>query len=127
MELWARPMQRNMDLIRRILFYLEERTEFAAQLDLPIPGHEQNEVRYHCLLLAQAGLIDFEPEVTKNGRIIRAHVLGLNWAGHEFLDTIRSDSVWKRLISYGKDKGGSLPFDLLKGLGMELIKESIKQ
>lgn len=119
-------MKRDMALIRKILFFLEARTFLKAELDLPIEGYERDIIRYHILLLAQAGLIDFEPEKTKGGRIIRAHVLGLNWAGHEFLDSVRSEKVWKKLLKYAKDKGGSIPFDLLKSLGVELIKESLK-
>lgn len=119
-------MKRDMELIRKILFFLEARAFLKAELDLPIEGYQRDVLRYHVLLLAQAGLIDFEPENSKNGRIIRAHVLGLNWAGHEFLDSVRSEKVWKKLLKYAKDKGGSLPFDLLKSLGIELIKESLK-
>jgi hypothetical protein len=120
-------MKRDMELIRKILFFLDERPFLKAELDLPIEGYERDIVRYHILLLAQAGLIDFEPEETKTGRIIRAHVIGLNWAGHEFLDSVRSEMIWKKLLKYAKDKGGALPFDLLKALGVELIKESLKQ
>ncbi len=119
-------MKRDMELIRKILFFLEARSSFEAVLDLPIQGYEQVVIRYHVLLLAQADLIDFEPEKTDTGRIIKAHVLGLNWAGHEFLDAVRSEKVWKKLLKYAIDKGGSLPFDLLKSLGVELIKESLK-
>ncbi len=67
-------MKRDMALIRKILFFLEARTFLKAELDLPIEGYERDIIRYHILLLAQAGLIDFEPEKTKGGRIIRAHV-----------------------------------------------------
>ncbi|MBK8524966.1 MAG: DUF2513 domain-containing protein [Betaproteobacteria bacterium] len=70
-------------------------------------GYTEEVVRYHLLLLAQAGLVDFEPELTSTGRIIGAHVLGLNWAGHEFLDAVRSEGVWRKLLAYAKDKGGS--------------------
>lgn len=119
-------MNRDMELIRKILFFLEARPFLKAELDLPINGYERDIVRYHTLLLAQAGLIDFEPEKTKTGRIIRAHAIGLNWAGHEFLDSVRSEKIWKKLLKYAKDKGGALPFDLIKTLGIELIKESLK-
>lgn len=118
-------MKRDMELIRKILFFLEGREEHKAVLDLPIEGYERRVVRYHMLLLAQAGLVDFEPEETKTGRIIRPHVLGLNWAGHEFLDVVRSEKVWGKLLKYAKEKGGALPFDLLKTLGMEILKRSL--
>jgi DNA-binding transcriptional ArsR family regulator len=119
-------MKRDMELVRKILFFLEEQPMLKAQTVLPIEGYEEEVIMYHMLLLAQAGLVDFEPEKTQNGRIIRAHVLGLNWAGHEFLDTIRSEKVWKKLVRYAAKRGGALPFDLLKVLGAELLKRSIE-
>lgn len=119
-------MKRDMELIRKILLFLEDRQDFKAVLELPIEGYDQGVVRYHILLLAQAGLVDFEPEKTKTGRIIRAHVLGLNWAGHEFLDAVRSEKVWRKLLKYTKEKGGALPFELLKALGIELLKRSLE-
>lgn len=115
-----------MELIRKILFFLETRPEHKAELDLPIEGYDVATLRYHVLLLAQAGLVDFEPEKTKTGRIIRAHVFGLNWAGHEFLDAVRNDKVWKKLLKYAKEKGGALPFELLQVLGNELLKRSLE-
>ncbi|MGD0020923.1 MAG: DUF2513 domain-containing protein [Smithellaceae bacterium] len=119
-------MKRDMDLIRKILFHLESRKEHQATLELPIEGYDRVTVMYHMLLLAQAGLVDFEPEITKTGRIIRAHVLGLNWAGHEFLDSVRSETVWRKLVKYTREKGGALPFELLKTLGIELLQHSLK-
>jgi DNA-binding transcriptional ArsR family regulator len=119
-------MKRDMELIRKILFHLEDRPLLKAETELLIEGYERSVIMYHMLLLAQAGLVDFEPEKTKTGRIIRAHVLGLNWAGHEFLDAVRTEKVWRKLLKYAKEKGGSLPFELLKVLGTELLKESLK-
>jgi hypothetical protein len=71
-------MKRDMELIRKILVFFEARAFLKAELDLPIEGYERDVIRYHILLLSQSGLIDFEPEITKNGRIFRAHVLCLN-------------------------------------------------
>lgn len=119
-------MKRDMELIRKILFLLEERPYLKAELVLPVDGYDEAIVMYHMLLLAQAKLVDYEPELTKTGRIIKAHVIGLNWAGHEFLDSVRSEKVWRKLINHAKDKGGALPFDLLKALAMELLKASIE-
>jgi hypothetical protein len=114
-----------MELIRKILFFLEGRGFLKAERVLPIEGYEEAKIAYHMHLLAQAGLVDFEPELSKTGRIIRAHVIGLNWANHEFLDSVRSDKVWRRLLKYAQEKGGALPFDLVKTLAIELLKKSI--
>jgi hypothetical protein len=119
-------LKRDMELIRKILFFLEARPFLKAEKVLPIEGYDRVTIMYHILLLAQAGLVDYEPELTKTGRIIKAHVIGLNWAGHEFLDSVRSNKVWRKLLKYAKDKGGALPFDLLKALAVELLKKSIE-
>ena len=118
-------MKRDMELVRKLLFHLESSKSIKAQLSFPIDGYDEIQIRYHLLLLAQAKLIDFEPELTKTGRIIRPHVLGLNWNGHEFLDSVRSDKIWRKLLKYAKDKGGALPFDVLKALAVKLLEESI--
>ena len=114
-----------MELARKLMFHLEARNSMKAQLTFPIDGYDDLQIRYHLLLLAQAKLIDFEPELTKTGRIIRPHVLGLNWNGHEFLDSVRSDKIWRKLLKYAKDKGGALPFDVLKALAVKLLEGSI--
>ena len=114
-----------MELIRKLLFHLEARTSMKAELSFSIKGYDSVTVQYHLLLLAQAKLIDFEPELTKTGRIIRPHVLGLNWSGHEFLDAVRSDTVWRKLLRYAKDKGGALPFDVLKVLAVNMLEQSL--
>jgi Hypothetical protein (DUF2513) len=118
-------MKRDMELVRKLLFHLEERNSVKAQLTFTIDGYDDVAIRYHLLLLAQAKLIDFEPEQTKTGRIIRPHVLGLNWNGHEFLDSVRSDKVWRKLLKYAKDKGGALPFDVLRAVAVKLLEQSV--
>jgi len=115
-----------MELIRKILFFLEERPFLKAEKVLPIEGYDEAIIMYHMLLLAQAGLVDYEPELTQTGRIIKAYIIGLNWSGHEFLDAIRSEKVWRKLLKYAKEKGGALPFDLLKVLAVDLLKKSIE-
>jgi Hypothetical protein (DUF2513) len=120
-------MKRDIELIQKILFFLENRQDLKAELDIPIQGYEPVVIRYHLLLLAQARLVDFEPEKTKTGRVIRAHVLGFSWVGHEFLAAVRSEKVWRKLIKYTKDKGGALPFELLGALGIELLKHTLTQ
>jgi len=107
------------------MFILEARPLLTADMVLPIEGYDEATIKYHILLLAQAGLVDYEPELSKTGRIIKVHVIGLNWAGHEFLDSVRSDKVWRKLIKYARDKGGALPFDLVKTLAAELLKKSV--
>lgn len=52
-------MKRDMDLVRKILFALEARNSPKAVFVLPIEGYDELTVKYHLLLLAQAGLLSF--------------------------------------------------------------------
>jgi len=50
----------------------------------------------------------------------------LTWNGHEFLDAVRSDTVWQNTKKTILSKGGSMTFDLVKSVAMELAKVAIK-
>jgi Hypothetical protein (DUF2513) len=65
-------MKRDPDLIRNLLFYFYDKPDNKAELAPKIEGYTETEIQYHCLLLAQAGYVDYEPERTKTGRIIKS-------------------------------------------------------
>src|SRR5688572_14979588 len=116
-------MQRDLDLVRKILFALEAKPDPKAVTTLEIPGYDDLLIRYHLNLLAQAKLIDYEPELTKTGRIIKVIAFNPSWQGYEFLDAVRSDAVWSKVKSQAAEKGTALPFDVLKTIATEIIKK----
>jgi hypothetical protein len=92
-------MQRDMDLTREILLNLAaddeldgmEGKQYGAPESMGISGHSAEEVGYHLRLLIQAGYL------TEIGEIETMPVLyGLTWNGHEFLDNIRDETIWRR-------------------------------
>ena len=116
-------MQRDMELVRKALLELEAKRGPEAVDTLKIEGYDDLAVRYHLLLLAQAKLIDFEPELTKTGRIIRVLAFNPSWQGYEFLDSVRNDVVWNTVKAQVSDRSTALPFDLLKLLAVEALKK----
>ena len=42
------------------------------------------------------------------------HVLRLTWAGHEFLDQVRSDTVWEKTKALVLKNTGSLSLEAVK-------------
>jgi hypothetical protein len=120
-----RDVQRDMELVRKILFALEAKPVPDAIETVKIEGYDDLTVRYHLLLLAQAKLIDYEPAVTKTGRVIYVLAFNPSWQGYEFLDAVRDEAVWNRLKAQVSDKGASVPFDVLKLLAIELAKKMI--
>jgi Hypothetical protein (DUF2513) len=107
-------MKRDPDLIRKLLLYLEQKPNYKAELVPQIEGYTEDDIKYHCLLLAQAGYVDYEPEKSKTGRFIRVFVFGLSWQGHEFLEASRDEGIWRKGLSIVAGQSGGVAMDLLK-------------
>lgn len=106
-------MKRDWDLIRKILLKLEEKADTKSLLqDTEIKGFDPETVSYHFKLLHSAGLIegvDFS-SMTELSYV----ALSLTWAGHEFLDKIRSDTIWNNIKTLVKTKSLDLSLDVIK-------------
>lgn len=114
-------MQRNWDLIRQILIKLEQKTDTQGLLHPnQFSGYDENTVSYHMNLLRQAGLIEATCKTHGNAPVF-CLATNLTWAGHEFLDAIRSDAAWNRIAGVAKDKGLELSFDAIKQIASYLV------
>jgi len=115
-------MKRDWDLIRALLLRLEERTSSQPLLDPDqVPPWDSEMVSYHLHLLGEAGLADIV-ESKRLREPMYAMGRSLTWSGHEFLDAIRSASVWEKVKTNAKEKGLDLTFDLVKGIAAAIIK-----
>jgi hypothetical protein len=85
-------MKRDMDLIRQILFKMEELPMTGGWYDIEIDGHSRDEIIYHVRLMDEAGLIEAQDLTTLTS--IDWRPKRITYAGHEFLDAARSDTVW---------------------------------
>ena len=117
-------MKRDMDLVRDILLAVEEHDDDRFRpLELDIPDRPQPEVSYHVMLLADAGLIDAADLSSPNRLDWRPR--RLTWAGHEFLEVARNNSIWSRAKQRVTQSTDGLAFDLLKSVLLALAKESL--
>lgn len=114
-------MQRDMELVRKILFKIEEIVDNVACYDLEVEGYSMEQIAYHCAILYEGGYIyDYKAEYAGNS--IYAFGVGrLTWDGHDFLDKIREDTIWKKTKDIIKDKGLPLVFDIVKSVSTEVV------
>jgi Hypothetical protein (DUF2513) len=120
-------MKRNWDTIREILNRLEEASESDDYLQLhSFPEDRAAEVSYHVELLLEAGLVDGEMSKTIGPGPYDFFAARLTWSGHEFLDTIRSNTVWEKTKKSIRSKGLSLTFDLIKSVATEAASAILK-
>ncbi len=122
-------MKRDMDLIRKILLKVEELDvlNYGQSCQIMIEGYDDPIVNYHIGLLAEAGLLEAKP-VRALGFPNTFMITKLTWEGHDFIDTARNDTVWKKAKEHISEKFGKLEgvsFDVLKGVLLLVIKQNL--
>jgi Hypothetical protein (DUF2513) len=116
-------MKRDMDLVRAILNEVEMKLPPMGGMREPeIDGYDQGTIFAHVELLHDAGLI--------NARIMRGanhqgavHIIGLTWAGHDFIDAAKDNTIWNKVKASVFKHATSVPFDVL----LELLKAEAKK
>ncbi|MHB0763180.1 DUF2513 domain-containing protein [Stutzerimonas sp. NM35] len=107
-------MKRDWELVRKILMAVEGLQSGAqAVTGRDVPGYDHALVSYHIFLMKEAGLLDATcSSGFGSGR--ECHAFELTWAGHEFLDQIRTQGVWNKTVGIIREKGLELSFETIK-------------
>ena len=111
-----------MDLIRAILLEVEAERGPAERLELHLEGWDVALVFEHVRLLAKAGYLRATTPVEPPPRI---HVHELTWDGHDFIDAIRSESVWSGVKDRAAEQGVGLPLEVIKSLAIAVVKSKL--
>lgn len=120
-------MKRDMDLVREILLNLGD-SEFYSDMGFPrVEGYEEDKIRHHVLIMRDAGLLFFTEGIEVDGFFGKTEdlELRLTWEGHEFLEKIRDDKLWKSILDTTKKKTGGLSFDVLKALLIASLTKAV--
>jgi len=117
-------MQRNMELVRQLLFEVEKNDDPYALIDPKIEGHNEVEISYHIMLLDQAGLLNAQDRSAIG--VFRWSAARLTWDGHEFLDAARDDATWKEATERLSEANPGPVFDVLKALLVDIITKRAK-
>lgn len=84
-------------------------------------GYDADQVGYHLLLIHGAGFITKNLKPAPSGIYFRR----LTWAGHDFLDSVRSPDVWDRTKQAASAAGG-FTVDLLVLAAKTCLEGKIK-
>lgn len=105
-------MKRDMDLIRRITLELDDLGHGKAMAGLD--GVDKADFAMHVVWMEEAGLIKAAIQEYFSGETPSVHVQRLTWAGCEFADAVRSDTLWKKAKDNVMKPSMSFTFDVLK-------------
>jgi len=123
-------MKRDMDLIRKILFKIEE-TFPAGRLVIDGPnieGYGMATIADHCQLMYESGLINaYKPARGGQGAKVHSYSIGnLTSEGYDLLDKIREDTVWNKTKTTIKGKGLPLIIDVIKDISSAIISSMVE-
>lgn len=121
-------MKRDPDLEREILLAIEAYDpQTDSEIDLAsFGGHSDRQASYQVMLLDEAGLIKADEIPDADGTTFWWVPERLTIAGHEYLDTIRDEEIWRR-TKEGARTVGSFSLDALGALARGLVREKIRQ
>lgn len=106
-------MKRDMELIRALVFAIEDAGADIESTSLKCNGFTAAQIAYHCELLAESELI----ECTDNSHLGSVHaeflIHRLTSKGHDFADAARSDAIWTRSMKTVKETVGAVTINVL--------------
>lgn len=120
-------MKRDMDLLRLLLLKLEALDEdgqniyfFDNSEEFGIDGFTWEQIVYHFDLAVEARMVDQGGRGAMEGFMFRR----LTWSGHDFVDAVRDDDIWKK-TRQGATAAGGFSVELLKDLAKGFIRKKI--
>ncbi|MBN1452113.1 MAG: DUF2513 domain-containing protein [Anaerolineales bacterium] len=119
-------MKRDLDLVRKILFLVEDKPDIHRPINsksFDLPDWSAAEINYHLLLLVEAGYLEGRAEPYESDANV--FITRLTWPGHEFLEAARDDGRWKEAKSVVKSVG-TFTFDILKAILIDLGNQAIR-
>ena len=116
-------MQRDIDLIREILFLVEEKDSPIGWINIQIDSYSKEQISYHVKLLAEAGYLEAEDLTTLDG--FDWQPVSLTWQGHGFLDAARDNKLWNKAKIHLGNKVASVSFEVLKALLVNFGKQAL--
>lgn len=120
-------MQRDMDLVRKILFYIEDNYKAGQNWirEIEIDNYSQEEVFEHLKLIYEADLVqEFDYEEYNDGDFFY-QIGNLSNKGYDFLDKIRQDTIWNKTKSIIKEKGLPLIISVIKEVSSKIISDIV--
>jgi hypothetical protein len=111
-------VKRDMELIRMVMLAAEKSKDPNDLVDPKIEGHNETEISYHIALLDDAGMLHGQDRSAIG--VFRWSAGALTWAGHEFVEAIRDETVWKEALAITAKAGNGTVFELLKKALMQV-------
>ncbi len=108
-------MKRDMELIRKILFAIEDQYKPGTESmwGPKIDGYDLETIAEHCDLLHQQGLIKTYKPITGGGKVQSFRIGNLTTTGYEYLELIRNNDIWEKTKAEIESKNSPNTFEAI--------------
>lgn len=120
-------MKRDINLLRAILLQVEQEGNPEEPLihSLSIEGQEQPLVNEHVKLLIEAGYLDGELKFSTNNRILLTAIRGLTPRAYDFLDNIRNDGLWNKILERISATTGTASLPIIENFAHQVVSSAL--
>ncbi len=118
-------MKRDMNLIREIMLQVEARPSVNDWGLVEIEGRTQEEISYHVMMLSDAGMAEVIDMRGLGPNGFRYAPKYLTIQGHDFLDSIRGDSIWEKVKQRLGTVGGSASLEIVKTIAKKVAMDAL--
>ncbi|HEM3724768.1 TPA: DUF2513 domain-containing protein [Streptococcus suis] len=123
-------MKFNPEIARDILLDIEELHQYpesfvfsASEKFNRAKKYDIDNISYHSDKLAEADYIKWEPQYASDV-LYTGFIDGLTYDGHQFLETVRSEKIWRETKARTK-KLGAVTINILSQVASNIISEMI--
>lgn len=106
-------MKRDLDLIRKLLLAIEAHEHGLFQEELVVDGYTEEQVGFHIYLIGEAGLAKVVENTHIHSQSPSAFPLNLTWAGYEFLEAAKDETLWGKAKTHVIKPTGGVAFGVL--------------
>ncbi|MDE0508892.1 MAG: DUF2513 domain-containing protein [Gammaproteobacteria bacterium] len=109
-------MKRDDDFLRELLIQMEESNDRIFIVPNTLDGANSKEI-HHILILCDYG---YAEQLNDHAYRLTAH-------GHDFIDSIRDDSVWEKTKAAVAETGGNATIEMIKTLATGFLKKKVSE
>jgi hypothetical protein len=114
-------MKRDLDLVRQLLLQIEG-LPAGPPAQYRTSEIEDPVLLAHFELVIASGLVNGKISRSQSSRGDVISISGLTWDGHEWIEMVRSQSVWNATKSMLIDSGAALTYELTKAAASTILR-----
>lgn len=122
-------MKLNQECIRDILLYIEENLTYENWIEassLPLDKYSSEELIYTVEKLIEADFLNCSTSHYIGSSLPAIRIKSITYSGHQFLDNIRDDKVWKETKSI-VSKVSSVSIQIISDVASKVITNIISK